>query len=390
MEVMRAINEDFRQLLEESGWPDVDAMKAWVRLQGIGGTKHGPHSALRNGRPASILFWRAFVRYLTRDTNPRRPELHHEWFVLKAYLERVKKVADAASLSDDAVIELISTSVIVKDPDSGLRDLFDFPVEFIANLYASKKVLRRDPWKAVRLCSRDPGARQVEIDEAIEWVFVVLGRDVAGSPKMPPPRAIGHAEHLLEVSLSEFQRRAREWCEFEPWTVVRCFDGKRVTGVSITLPLRKEIYEEIRQGKRATFDCGRGEMTQTSPYILAQAMAQRSGDVNVGRARFSRSALPALVCQQAWCSTLPGIGSEVPLHILAPGGTRMNTTLLKLARYRPTGTSVHRMPDVKFMERQLWVHSPYAKITGDVSMLGSWVRLQRELRELDRQGYFDT
>jgi len=110
----------------------------------------------------------------------------------------------------------------------------------------------------------------------------------------------------------------------------------------------------------------------------------------MGAAEFSRSALPAMLCQKAWLSTVPEIGNRVPLRLLGPMGTKKNKWRMQMAGYWPTGTRVFDIPDVEFMERFFTIRAKRLLDGVDAGMLGNWHRLQIDLREPEAEAWVAT
>jgi len=271
----RALKTDFRDLWDADIRIKPLAMAAWLNHHNIKGTKNGMYGQLQRGRPVSVIYITAFVEYVSRSRSATASDEYdiRQWETLKGYLEEKCGIEDAAAMPVSAMVEHVSYTTV---SSKKLDDWFNRSCEIMGTLYTSKRVLRREPWRAVKLCSSDPTARSQDVAEAVEWIFVELGRDVADNTSLSAESSIQRGEECLKITMQDFTARANEWCAFEPWTVVRCFKDGKITGVSICLPLKPDVYHSIRNGERPTYDCNPGDMTSVSSHVLVQALAPRT------------------------------------------------------------------------------------------------------------------
>ena len=395
MATVRAFKPDFCDLWDREVWPKLDAVKQWLRTERaherVKATKNDDHTMMRSGGAVSDTFLRAFIQYVTRDTDPNTPdrEAYRNWSVLKSYLENSCAIVDPERLSIDDILDLTCTSPSSEEVYKS-NWFVDAP-KIVRDLFEIFRKLRKEPWKTLKLCDKDsPTKRAQDVSDAIEWMFVILGRDFGRSNSLSLMRAIDRAEERLQTSYSDYRKRAIDWCDFERWTIVRAFDGERIVGMSMVLPLQKHCYDAIKSGDRMTYSCQREEMLHVSSHLLVEACAERTSPEGIRIDRFSRSAVPAIICQEAWLSTIAGIGTTIPLHLLAPAGTKENTRRLWWSGYRLTGTYVCNMRDVDFMERRFTIYESGIKKPFDNSLLGSWLRLQKELRSPEAQAWLDS
>jgi len=113
------------------------------------------------------------------------------------------------------------------------------------------------------------------ICEAVTWCFYDLGHLKAAGP-LSADEAISNTEQRFQMSLSEYQDYAVTCWRRNPWTVVlaRGQDNK-ATGISIILPLRESVYEQIRSGKLMSCRADPQFFAVPSRYMFHEAVSAR-------------------------------------------------------------------------------------------------------------------
>ena len=183
-----------------------------------------------------------------------------------------------------------------------------------------------------------------EVRNLVQWAMTDVGRGVAGDPLGLQPRdplqflALGEAH--MNRSLSEFQEQALGWWGESPWSVLKAVCGEEQVGGSIVLPLRREAYNDLRNGRLSDHEITPDLIQLPSRYFLGEALASslpKSLRTRVGWA--SARQMTTLIYQVARQSftTYPAGGAGEPIQILCVGGTPEMEQRLERHGYTPVG-----------------------------------------------------
>lgn len=343
---LRAFNPDFVRHFDLRG--------AWPKAQATGIAKSGRYSELRAGDAGIEDYFFRFVECCRR----RIPDADRERRALDEYLVQIG-VADPSALTVEQIVHRIS-----RPGKRSFADALMGGIKYIVGL----SELVRHPARCVRPC-----LNEAEVRSAIAWMFAEAGR-LASRSELDVQGAIERGEQQIGISLADYRARAIEWWRAEPWTVVLALDGGRPAGMGIALPLRADVYDEVRGGRRRGHECQARDLESPSAQLLVEGLAMRHADGALAPRKPNRFLLAAVACQQAYLSRVREIGGDVPLCLLSFAGTPANRARLIRFGYQPVGTCL-RGTQLELLERTLM----YTPGTIEGAVYGAWNYLRRDV-----------
>lgn len=363
----RSFAAEFRKYLKKSrGWPAKKVIEAWARTAYGSVWESGTYSDARNGRPIAeehILKFVEFGQLADKSDNYARG-IQQIW---NQYIQ-----------------EKSGKSLSIISNHEALRHLCDSPRSSSAltmsrqfmlggpRLLADFVTLTTRPRRFFEICPSD------DIEVAIRWVYIESARRSIRSD-LPINEAIKAAEHRMGSPIEKYIRHAREWHKVQGATILFAIEKRIRVGVCIALPVTDTTYAAIRSGVMSSSECRTQHLLPRSPFLIVEAFAMRPGELQTSISDPTRCMFIAIVCQQAHLSDVPGIASEVPFHLLAPGGTPENCERLLAYHYKKTNTKLAGT-GLDLYERRFFL--PEGK-RFDYAIAVQWWGLQRLLRNRD-------
>ncbi|MFN9200924.1 MAG: hypothetical protein ACK5WR_22850 [Planctomycetaceae bacterium] len=181
-----------------------------------------------------------------------------------------------------------------------------------------------------------------EVRELVRWTVIDVGRGLAGDPQGLQPRDpaefLARGEAHMGRSVAMFQDQVLAWWEQSPWSVLKAVCGEEQVGGSVMLPLRREAYHDLRDGRLSDLELSPDLIQVPSRYFLGEALASslpKSVRTRVGWA--SARQMTTIIYQVARQSftTNPAEGAGEPIHILCVGGTPEMEQRLQRHGYTP-------------------------------------------------------
>ncbi|TWT44923.1 hypothetical protein RAS1_13430 [Phycisphaerae bacterium RAS1] len=333
----RALSESFVRFMERR-WPDPKQFRA-LGLK----FKNDTYSDMKRGGavPAKLIV--EIVRAILRTPHGSL-ERNAARDGLEEYLGRDFELAPE-TLTDDVILSRLSDEDAPRALSTGARfDFlqrgFDGVVEFI------KRRFVRHVLKTIRACSAD------EVPTMIQWVYIAAGRYAADKPALPFRDASLVARELIRISEDEYAKRALEWLEHCPWSIVLVRGSAGPSGLSIVLPLSNQTYDALLDGQFPTYACAAEQLDSPTDRVLVEAVAERPTEHSSGPAGGTRPLFYALLAQvaaQTRCWQLP---PRTPIHLLSFAPSPLARKRLIAYGFKPTGKYMHTT-GVEFLVRTL-------------------------------------
>lgn len=375
--IHRAFTKDFCRFMDQhDGWPRLDAFENWLTGKGGQGFKSGWYYDLIKARPVNERYSREVIRYLIE--NEAYPELLRKRKVLFQFLTEMR-VPNPSVLAVKDILAVVCKPSHRKRPKPITGDPWRGGLRLIQEIFQ----FRRAPWTYVQLLNKD---EEHLVRESIQWMFIEVGRSFVG-PKLNKERAIQQAESMIGVPVEKYEELALAWWRAEQWTIIRARGQRKSVGMCISLPVNLDLYEEVRRSGRRSHTCHISEFLNPSPDLLAEGLAMRPFEDGSELRGQTRSLFFAVLCQQAYLSSVPGLFRDRPLRVLCPAGTKQNEKRAKWVGYEPTGTffpGTH----IPLMERKLQFSRPRIRSPLDSAAAGAWLQLQVLLRSSQTMHHF--
>jgi len=352
---LRAFRKDFLDQLHASdAWPKEVALRAWLQTTSFGGIRNGVCRSLGSGRPHSEKDLTKIVAYLRQSPLPGIES------AINRYLAG-RTLSPSEDLYLERMVELVS-----EPADTWFVDSFMEGLRLVRDIYEHV----RHPETCVHLCPHENDVR-----EAVRWMFIHAGR-LLSKAELTVTAAILKGEAQIGISLEDYQNRAVAWWRAEPWTVIMAWGYRKTAGMSIALPVREDVYEQVRRGDRRSYCCPSTDLKSPSSSILVEGMAMRPPEQGCEAEGINLRLVAAMLCQHAHLTDVPDIGQRVPLRLLAPGGTPKSCARLSQFGYRPTGSSLHGTK-IPLFERTLLTSKKR-----EWNLWGIWKGLQEHTRSI--------
>jgi hypothetical protein len=331
----RALRPDFVEHMSLGDrWPKTTAFETWLAQRGDG-VRHGEFHKLKNGKVVKSRLVVQFVELLA-DESAKGPDIAVARAAALEFL-RAQGIDSFEQHSSSIIAKLLLS---VEDDDflgKGVDGLVDI-------LLARPKCER-----FVNACNDED-----DVKEAVCWMFVAVGRQIQeGQTPLKSKEAIQDAAEYMRISLKEYQKRAIDWWQFDPWTVMLA-RGNRVAraGMSIILPLRQATYDRIKAGAHMGYETTPADMERPSRLLLLEGAAARPEDRGGEQGETTKHAMLGLMCQLAILSYCEDQRRKLHRTAVTFGGTPKTEASLRKAGFKPTGAKMGET-ELKVYERPM-------------------------------------
>lgn len=336
----RRLRSDFVEFMRErNAWPLTKNFVGWMRKHG-GGIKNGRYAPMKRGEPTDPRYVVGLVR-CTLGALATRPEDEGAQALIE-YLS-ARRVENVNDYSAATIAEMLL------EPDDD-EDYIKRGVLGVLDSLFQKRLVPR----LVEACSTE-----LNVAAAVRWMFVWVGRQVdERADQLPIEASIAAAETYMRTSYDAYVARAVSWWRYDPWTVVQARGKQTPTGVTIVLPLREAAYEDLKQGRRMSYDVGPHELHRPSRNLLIEALAERPPELDGVDGNTTKNTLNAVVSQVGVLSHCRAEEAHRPLRLLTFAGSRLNRERAVSFGFQPVGTTM-RDTGLEFFEKKLaWPYSP--------------------------------
>jgi len=315
---MRALSDDFCKHLRLMGTkPTIKEFASYARRTGRGYSS-GMLSRLKEGDPVDGKFCRVLVEL--------RQELGQEPLrdAFTNFLQ--SRSIDAATASDDVILNHICKPAGEEESDhiaAGIRA--------IGLLFDTQRPLEN-------ICR--PPKTEREARQAVRWQYGDCGRLLAHDPHLRLDRAIEMTEAMANFALSDHQGLAfRLSSRVDSRMLMMVMGDKRPIGMSMALPLREEVWWEIRSGHRRDNSLTPYDCTVPSNFLFQQMLAQRPIEDGGEAKAYTRWGVVTLLRQYG---TLANVENPLraDLHFLSLATNSVSRDRLIGFVFTPVGTKM--------------------------------------------------
>ncbi|VAX42175.1 hypothetical protein MNBD_PLANCTO03-2249, partial [hydrothermal vent metagenome] len=243
------------------------------------------------------------------------------------------------------IFELITGKVYAqKMPPGGQVDyLMEGPWNSLEVLKRKKRLI----WRQSRACL------PVEIPAAIGWTQVNIAHALAGDnarDDLTLEEARPIAEEHMGISAEDYTRRVVEWHARCPLSFRFARGPKYPCGCTCVLPLTPEAYEAVRNGERASYECGSDDFQLPSRHLLVEICTERLASQRVETCNTTLPLMASIHLQLSHLSVLHAHKRGTRIHLLSFAATPLARQRLEKQGFKPTGAIMPRS-GVKIMER---------------------------------------
>ncbi|MEZ6197397.1 MAG: hypothetical protein R3F20_16990 [Planctomycetota bacterium] len=185
------------------------------------------------------------------------------------------------------------------------------------------------------------------------WIFVRVGESCAPDAALTSrDAAIALAADRMKIGVEDYASRIGDWLRASPWAVILVRGEIEPIGATIVLPVRREFYDDVARGRRATWECTGPDIELPSDRFIVEAAVDRP---RPGRgmdpAAFGRieSCLPVQIASQFARRRQRG---DPGCRLLSFSATAAGTRRLRDARFKELGVSMART-GMPLMERRI-------------------------------------
>lgn len=340
----QALTESFCEYADSrGGFPPNRIVMSWMKRDKECGTyAGGTYSAIRKGHFVKQKYVHSFIRLLVTQSN--RVELRQARIALLDYLARY-----GVTQLEERLIPIVLSRVAtppMPEPDDprGMVDYLARPWHTIAEL--------SELGRGHRYVS---GCTPEDLPDMVKWMYLAVGRDRApDGPTLSESQAIQFAGSFMRITDKAYEACAREWHNDNPWTVIHAVYRKTLVGMSIVLPLRPDVYDELREGHRTGYQCTPSDFHVPSQHIWLEAVAENPSALADSGLKPTLALKHTLTFQIAALARCNRFSSRSTLHLLSFAGTEKNEGRQKKAGFAATGTQTRSL-QLKLMERQIQV-----------------------------------
>lgn len=361
----RGFSEDFRLYMDKrSGWPSNSEVYGWF-LNNYGGLKKDVYPAAKRGEVVGEKFVNGFLALLLAPPDPRSlgSTMRHARAVLADFLHE-RGIHSLTQATPESLLAHIAGPPTTEPPARSAK------IDYLrkgASAIGEFVLLGTSIDRFVQACDN---RTDDDVHEAVRWMYVRLGRSIApggflsdasADRNRPVTRAAkGASVHEtrdtelseedaeaiatahIRLPLAKYQMLAVAWQRFNPWTVIYARDKSRRVGMSIVLPLQDAAYQDILDGKRASYDMTPKDLTSPSAHLLIEACAERPDSGRPADANPTRGLLMALGMQLAALSRCRDLPAGTELRLLSFAGTPKNRDRLLDTGFKATGRTMAR------------------------------------------------
>lgn len=310
--------------------------------------KNESYGWLKDGKCVPEKYSLGFIRMLLDPAEQKKVAQQsgsHCWMTLYSFLHD-RGIDNPGSEHLSAIAELVCGPVVSRPRAERVDHLCDLITMLGAFLKQGIQL-----GTAVRRVADEAALR-----EAVRWLFIDFGRQTSRRPGLPWVDAIRVAQDRQQIALEEYQRRAIDWWQFNPWTVVftRCQDVP--ASMSIVLPVKLRTYNSILEGRRNTYECTAAELEPLSSLIVIEALAPRPAEQAINGENPTLSMFLTLTAQVGALSRCDRLGKDDALKLLSFAAMPLTRKRLISQGFVPTGVEMANS-NMELLERVLRVSS---------------------------------
>jgi hypothetical protein len=193
------------------------------------------------------------------------------------------------------------------------------------------------------------GCPQADIPAAVHWMYVRVAQDTApNGPSLSEDQAQKFAEHRMGMDYDDYWRAAQDWASVNSWILVRGWHKLGPVGMSIVLPVKPTVYQDVLDGHKAPYDCTSADLLVPSRHLLVEAVAERPEYVGRPHINPTKALRASSIFQVAALSRCNRLDEPSTLRILSFAGTPLNEVRLRKSGFVSTGRLMrYRNPTVK-------------------------------------------
>lgn len=305
-------------------WPNHRRFVKWFR-EHIGTIKDNKYTTLKTGACFPERYMIGVIRYWCE--HPEDPTFDR----FCAYFSN-NGFRSPRELSSSAIAELIGTPIFshpeLPEPDDCCsRGPFWF-MKAVATA-----VEYHSPLSYINQCRNYD-----DLKEAIDWMFVESGREIARE-RLSPDEARVRAGACNRVSFEDCLKQAIICWEWDRWTILRTKGQAGDVAMSICIPLRETVYVDFLRGNRTHHEFGPDDFTVPSSRLVLVAGSIRPNDLG-GCEEEGNKLLPIVLhMQMAWFA-LNAKRTPRQIRILSFAGTPLNRERLITAGFESKNCTV--------------------------------------------------
>jgi len=187
------------------------------------------------------------------------------------------------------------------------------------------------------------------VPEAIAWMFVDFGRQLAFPYAISIKEATERTEEMMHLKLHEYQARAVQWRKSNPWRIIGFRGEDKIIGMSLILPITASARQRILNAEQMTYDCKPNQLCTHSHFLLHEGLAMRPPDMNGDPNADLAGPYLAVIAQTATLSRFHRLRYKTPLSVLSIAGTPVNRERQIAFGYGPTGKRM-KLTNIEFVE----------------------------------------
>lgn len=258
---------------------------------------------------------------------------------------RKQGVPSPATLDLEAVLAYVCTVVTDHTIVNREWDWLKMPFTQMGRLYD----LPLDAARYVQACHPE---RPEELRQAVHDIYASCGRAMEPSVSREPlSSAVRVAERVITMDLDAYVEQAAGWRRFNPWTVVRAWDGRRGVGALVMLPLKPTAYEQILEGQRAGFEMTPDDLTVPCRHLWMEACAEAPWATDDPKINPTKALRACMMVQTGALVQAGKLPDDARLKVLTFSGTPRNRERLLQNGFNSTGRTMARA-HVELLERE--------------------------------------
>lgn len=320
----RALLEEFCEQMELAGvWPTEEEFKL-----AAGRYAAGTLTAMRRGQPVAAKYCVTLVRM---RNEPGRDAFRK---TIAGFVQD-RGLSKADSENDTRILDTICR------PIGDERDWIADGISAIGYAINARRLASRTgrPCQDVR-----------EVMQAIRWMYIDCARLRSRNPMLEPQAAIQLSESWAKISLEDYQRRAISWWKFDPRIVMVAIGDKRPIAMTLILPLKEPVWNDIRSGQRASYAVSDRDLCIPSSYLMHEGLGQRPHDEGGEAKPYTRATFVTILRQMGTLAeiTLP---PRADLHSLTIAVNDLARQRIVGFGYKQVGTRMKTL-DVDLFEKR--------------------------------------
>ena len=318
-------------------WPTFDRLAEWFVNSPRGQSfKNARYSKMKKGLSDKEEYFHDLIRMLvTRGMARNAPH----------YYEATVRFLQSRGLSQQQMDDMEAVMNVLCTPptpipvvSSGIIDYLQLGFRGLQQIFEFETADR---------CAQLMPVKRVP--EAIAWMFIDYGRQLALPRQVTTKEAIELTEQMMHLTLEDYQARAVRWRAQNPWTIVGFRGDDKMLGMSLALPVSAEARAEVLDGNQMTYDCTHSQIRQHSRFLIHEGFAIRPVEMHGDPSSALIQPYFAVLAQAAALSDFRKLRADTPLTILSTPGTPINRDRLDGFGYKPTGKHM-RLTNIEFVQ----------------------------------------